>query len=119
LSFQRAAALVSGHGPIGAWLWNEYKAWYFRNVKPLRVNDFSKPWIIWDIITLCYLEGMTEEKEVPRPVLGEDLSFVPGKGREQITWITKVDSERLWKDFLERIDLYQQTHAVKTEAFAP
>ncbi len=119
LSFQSAAALLSGHGSIGKWLWNEYEAWYFRNVKPLRVNDFSKTWVIWDIITMCYLEGMTEQKEVPRPVLGDDLSFEPGKNAGQITWITKVDSARLWADFIERMDVYQRTHAVGTEASLP
>lgn len=119
LGFQQAETLVSGHGPIGAWLWEEYKAWYFRNVKPLRVNDFSKPWVIWDIITLANLEGMTEQKEIARPVLGDDLSFVPGTGSGQITWIAKVDSARLWKDFLERIDSYQRTHAVTPELFVP
>jgi inosine-uridine nucleoside N-ribohydrolase len=119
LSFQRAAALLSGHGPIGTWLWQEYEAWYFRHVKPLRVNDYSKPWVIWDIITLCYLEGMTQQKEVPRPVLGDDLSFEPGKSGGQITWITKVDSGRLWKEFINKIDVYQQTHAVREELFLP
>lgn len=119
LSFQQAAALVSGHGPVGAWLWHEYEVWYFRNIKPLRVNDFSKPWFIWDIITLCYLQGMTEQKEVPRPVLGDDLSFEPGKAGGQITWITKVDSARLWKDFIEKMDLYQQTHAITPQASLP
>jgi purine nucleosidase len=119
LSFQDAATMLSGHGQIGAWLWAEYEDWYFRHVKPLRVNDFSKPWVIWDIITLCYLEGMTEQKDIPRPVLGDDLSFEPGKSQTQITWITKVDSARLWKDFLARIDLYQQTHAIAAQPVLP
>lgn len=119
LSFQQAATMISGHGAIGAWLWDEYKAWYFRHVKPLRVNDFSKPWVIWDIITLTYLEGMTEQKEIPRPVLGDDLSFVAGTSGGQVEWITKVDSARLWKDFLERLDDYQRTHAVAAESSLP
>jgi purine nucleosidase len=119
LSFQEAAALLSGHGAVGAWLWAEYETWYFRNVKPLRVNDFSKPWVIWDIITLCYLEGMTEQKDVPRPVLGDDLSFEPGKGGSPVIWITKVDSDRLWKDFIARLDQHQQTHAITPEVFLP
>jgi purine nucleosidase len=119
LSFQDAATMLSGHGQIGAWLWAEYEDWYFRHVKPLRVNDFSKPWVIWDIVTLCYLEGMTQQKDVARPVLGDDLSFEPGKNNDQITWITKVDSARLWKDFLARIDLYQQTHAITMPAVLP
>lgn len=119
LTFQNAAALLSGHGPVADWLWKEYETWYFRNVKPLRVNDFSKPWVIWDIITLSYLEGMTEQKDVPRPVLGADLSFEPGKNGSPITWITKVDSSRLWKDFIARLDVYQETHAIRPEMFLP
>src|SRR5579875_1881804 len=59
LSFDAAKDLISKHGPVGAWLWEEYQLWYFREVKPLRRPDYSKPWIIWDIITLAYLEGMT------------------------------------------------------------
>ena len=34
--------MLSNRGSIGGWLWEEYQAWYFRVVKPLRVNDFSK-----------------------------------------------------------------------------
>ena len=119
LTFQQAATMLSGHGAVGSWLWDEYKDWYFRHVKPLRVNDFSKPWIIWDIITLSYLADMTEQKDIPRPVLGDDFSFEPGKSGDTITWITKVDSARLWKDFLERIDAYQRTHAIRAEIFVP
>lgn len=119
LSYERAAAMIGSHGPVGAWLWAEYKRWYFRNVKPLRVNDFSKPWIIWDIITLAYVEGMTNQNQVARPVLGDDLSFEAGKIDSQITWITNVDSEKLWKDFLEKLDAYQSTHAVQPQLFVP
>ncbi len=119
LSYERAATLVGSHGVVGAWLWAEYKRWYFRNVKPLRVNDFSKPWVIWDIITLAYVEGMTERKSIGRPVLGTNLSFEPGKGPAKAIWITSVDSERLWKDFLEKLDDYQRSHAIQPLPFTP
>jgi purine nucleosidase len=115
LGFDEAARMISGHGAVGAWLWREYEGWYFSHVKPLRVNDFSKPWVIWDIITLAYVEGMTEQKNVPRPTLGDDLSFEPGQKGGEATWITKVDSARLWKDFLQKLDLYQQTHAIRPQ----
>ena len=119
LSYEHAATLIGSHGPVGAWLWAEYKDWYFRHVKPLRVDDFSKPWVIWDIITLAYLESMTKQKIINRPVLGDDLSFEPGKGDPQITWITSVDSDRLWKDFLEKLDAFQTTHAIQPQLFIP
>lgn len=32
-----------------------------------------------------------------------------------ITWITAVDSRRMWADFLQKLDFYQRTHAVGQE----
>ena len=112
LSFSDAKKLISTHGAMGAWLWAEYQDWYFRFVKPLRRNDFSKPWVIWDIITLAYIQGMTSQKTIPRPRLGDDLSFQPSTTQRTVTWITSVDSGRLWPDFIEKLDEYQRTHAV-------
>jgi purine nucleosidase len=117
LGFDQAKNLVASHGPIGAWLWTEYQSWYFRNVKPLRVNDFSKPWVIWDIITLAHELRMTQEKVIPRPKLADNLSFEASNNGRTVTWITSVDSERLWPDFLSKLDLYQKTHALRFPPF--
>ena len=62
-------------GATSARLWEEYQAWYFRYVKPLRVNDFSKAWVIWDDITLAYALGMTTQHTLPRPRLCDDMTF--------------------------------------------
>ena len=112
LSFESAKNLISGHGPIGAWLWDEYQGWYFRFVKPLRVDDFSKPWVIWDTIVLAYAQGMTTQKTIPRPKLSNDLSLEQVKTENTINWITSVDSGRMWRDFVTKLDEYQRTHAV-------
>lgn len=114
LGFDQAKALISTHGTIGAWLWQEYQAWYFRSVKPLRVNDFSKPWVIWDIIVLAYEEGLTQQKSIPRPRLKDDLQFEQTGTRKMITWITSVDSATLWKSFLQHLDFYEETHKLQT-----
>ena len=115
----QAKELISAHGPIGAWLWDDYQAWYYRFVKPLRKEDFSKPWIIWDIITLAYLENMTQQDQVPRPVLKDDLTFQHVKTDETITWITGLDSKRMWTDFVDKLDTYQRTHDVRPVTPAP
>jgi purine nucleosidase len=112
LSFDGAKKLISGHGPVGAWLWEEYQAWYFRFVKPLRVDDFSKPWVIWDTIVLAYELGMTKQDTIPRLRLADNLSFEQLKTDKTITWITEVDSARMWADFITRLDQYQRSHAV-------
>lgn len=112
LNFKQAKQLISSHGVIGAWLWGEYRAWYYRNVKPLRVNDFSKPKIIWDIITVADVKGMTTEETLPRPQLGGDLSLRPTTTGKTITWITAVDSKRMWNDFLGDLDNFQRRHTI-------
>ncbi len=113
LSLDQARTMVSGRGPIGNWLFAEFEAWYYRHVKPIRKNDFSKPWMIWDNITLAYLLGMTESREAPRPRLNNEMQFEPRPNSSaKMTWITRVDSKRMWADFLSRLDRFQATHAI-------
>ena len=116
LTFDQAREMLAMRGAIGAWLWEEYQAWYFRYVKPLRVNDFSKPWVIWDDITLAYALGMTTQHTGPRPRLREDMAFERGKTGQTVTWITDVDERRMWDDFLSLVDQYQRTHAPTSKA---
>src|SRR5262245_32771620 len=119
LSLDQAKELISTRGPIGAWLWEEFQAWYYRYVKPIRVNDFSKPWIIWDNITLAYVLGMTEQQAAPRPRLKDDFTFETSQINGTITWITDVDERRMWADFLHLLDQYQRTHLISHEGLRP
>lgn len=109
LTLEQARVMLANRGAIGAWLWEEYQAWYFRFVKPLRVNDFSKPWIIWDDIALAYALGMTQQHDLPRPKLRDNFSFEQVKTDQVVTWITDVDEQRMWADFLGLVDKYQRT----------
>jgi purine nucleosidase len=116
MPFDKAAALLA-NSSIGAWLWQEYRDWYFRFVKPLRVDDFSKPSIIWDIITLAYVEGIATHEKIARPVLGSELSFDKGSDPSKtIDWITAVDSAQLWKEFAASLNKYEKTHAIPAPA---
>jgi purine nucleosidase len=122
LTFDQARELISNHGPVGEWLWDQYQAWYFRYVKPLRKDDFTKPSVVWDIITMAYLLKMTGQEVYPRPELKDDLTFDHIQTEQSITWITAVDQKRLWADFVTNLDAYQQTHAVgrgEQKAFLP
>jgi purine nucleosidase len=113
LTLERARKLISTHGPVGAWLWSEFQVWYFRFVKPLRVDDFSKSWVIWDIITVAYIQGWTSQHVYPRPSLTGKMEFAHASKGGTITWITKVDTERLWADFLAKLDAYQRAHTMR------
>jgi inosine-uridine nucleoside N-ribohydrolase len=108
LNFEQARALISSHGAIGAWLWQEYQAWCLQHVEPIGKNDSSKSWVIWDIIVLAHEEKMTTEERIPRPGLADDLLFTPAKTNGTIVWIATVDSQALWTDFLKRLDAYQK-----------
>jgi purine nucleosidase len=112
LSLDQAREMMAKRGPVGGWLWQEYQDWYYRNVKPLRKEDYSKSWVIWDIITLGYVLDMATTTEHPRPVLRDDASFDRRATNKTITWITNLDSNRLWADFLKKLDDFQRTHAV-------
>lgn len=112
LHFEQARTLIAAHGAIGGWLWEEFQAYYYRSVKPLRVNDFSKPWVIWDNIALAYVLGMTTHHTLPRPRLRDDMTFEQARTDQAVTWITDVDEQRMWADFLGLVDEYQRTHAV-------
>jgi purine nucleosidase len=117
LSLDQARAMLATRGAIGAWLWEEYQAWYYRAVKPLRVDDFSKPWVIWDDIALAYVLGMTRQHTLPRPSMRDDMTFAQVNTDQTVTWITDVDEGRMWADFLSLVDAYQRTHAVSKRMY--
>jgi purine nucleosidase len=117
LSLDQARVMLATRGAIGAWLWEEYQAWYYRAVKPLRVDDFSKPWVIWDDIALAYVLGMTKQHTLPRPSMRDDMTFAQVNTDQTITWITDVDEERMWADFLSLVDAYRRTHAVSRKMY--
>jgi purine nucleosidase len=113
LTPEQARKLISEHGPIGAWLWDEFQAWYYRFIRPMRSDDLSKPWVIWDTVVLAYVEGLTTQETYPRPVLKDDMNFEPGQAGKTITWVTGINSARMWPDFIQKLDAYQRSHRVE------
>jgi len=112
LTFEEARRTLAGRGSIGKWLWEEYQSWYFRYVKPLRVNDFSKSWVIWDDITLAYVLGMTTQHTARRRQLLDNMAFGSARDDQDVTWITDVDEKRMWSDFFNLVDDYQRKHRI-------
>jgi purine nucleosidase len=115
LTFDQARDLISMQGKVGQWLWDEYQDWYFRFVKPVRKDDFSKSWVIWDIVTMAYTLKMTNQEVYPRPTLRDDGSLDHPPTDKTITWITSIDEKRLWADFVAKLAIYQRTHAVASD----
>ena len=117
LNLAQAQTLLAGHGAMGAWLWDDYRKWYFRQVKPLRVADYSKSWVIWDMITLAYVRGFATTASMPRPILTDGMQFDQATGGGTLENITGVNTPALWKEFLTDVDRFQETRAVP--AFGP
>ena len=59
---------------------------------------------------------MTTQHILPRPRLRDDMTFDGVRTDQTITWITDVDEQRMWADFLNLVDEYQRTHAVGSRA---
>ncbi|PYS74600.1 MAG: hypothetical protein DMF69_01280, partial [Acidobacteria bacterium] len=116
LTFEQARKMLEKRGAIGSWLWEEWQAWYFRVVKPLRVNDFSKSWVIWDDIALAYVLGLTTQHNSARPTMLDNMKFENVRTDREVTWITDVDEDRLWADFLKLVDEYQRKHPIRKRA---
>ena len=115
LTFDGARTLLRNHGPVADWLWDDYQHWYFAHVKPLRVNDFSKSWVIWDIITLAYLRDLATAVPAPRPILDSNMTFQapPATGPHppaSFENITAVNTTGLWTSFLAGLDHFEATH---------
>jgi len=115
LGFQQTRKMLASRGVIGSWLWEEYQAWYFRVVKPMRVDDFTKSWPIWDDITLAYVLGMTTQHNLPRPRMRDNMTFETAGDSGDVIWITDVDENRMWSDFLKLVDDYQRKHPIRTK----
>jgi purine nucleosidase len=114
--YDQAKTMLAKDGTVGAWLWDTWNKWYYREVKPLRKDDFSKPRAIWDIVTLAYLEGFTTSETKPRPSMADDMKLTTAPGQRTAIWVTHVDAAKLWEDFQRRMATYQQTHAITPAA---
>ena len=53
---------------------------------------------------VAYALGMARGTEVPRPQLQLDLLFSHPETRERITWVTEIDTQRVWDDFTRKIE---------------
>jgi len=110
LSFttEECQALVGGIGQCGAWLAQSFAEFGGR-------IDYEgcKVWPIWDCATGAYLLGFAHVSEHHRPKLGPDLLFDHTNPQGQLTWITRVDTQRFWADFTAK--LRSQQTATKGE----
>jgi len=106
LSFttEECQAVVGDIGPCGAWLAKSFAEFGGR-----LDHQGRKVWPIWDCVTGAYLLGFAQVTEYHRPKLGQDLLFDHANPQGQMTWVTRVDTERFWADYAAKLKAWTAT----------
>jgi inosine-uridine nucleoside N-ribohydrolase len=104
LTRAEAAALMRPRGSVGEYLYAILDD-FLKKYESI-VAQFVAPetWVVWDEVVVAYALGMARGNEVPRPKLQSDLSFSHPETNKRITWLTEIDTERVWLDFTQKID---------------
>jgi purine nucleosidase len=114
-----AARLLQGHGEFAEWLNTLFQDWVTHNADLVARVVSPHHWVIWDTVVVAHLLGFTTEHTYPRPTLNlGDLSFSFPKTEKTIRWITSIDQDRMWPDFVHRLDSLNRPEAKKTGNFA-
>jgi inosine-uridine nucleoside N-ribohydrolase len=100
-----AARMLQGHGEFAEWLNTLFDDWITHNADLVASVVSPGHWVIWDTVVVAHLLGFTTEETYPRPALNlADLSFSFPKTEKTVRWITAIDSEKMWPDFVQRLD---------------
>jgi inosine-uridine nucleoside N-ribohydrolase len=107
LTRAEAGTLMRSHGPVGEYLYSLFDDWLKRMPAAIltQITGAPETWVVWDEVVVAYALGMARGNEVPRPQLQLDLSFSHPETSQRITWLTEIDTERVWLDFTQKIDV--------------
>jgi inosine-uridine nucleoside N-ribohydrolase len=106
LTRDEAATLMRPHGPVGEYLHSLFEGWMKRMPAAMlqQITGTPETWVVWDEVVVAYALGMARGNDVPRPQLQSDLSFAHPETSRRITWLTEIDTQRVWRDFTKKID---------------
>jgi purine nucleosidase len=105
LDDKSAARMLHGHGEFAEWLNTLFDDWITHNADLVASVVSPGHWVIWDTVVVAHLLGFTTERTYPRPALNlADLSFSFPKTEKTVRWVTAIDSEKMWSDFVRRLD---------------
>jgi purine nucleosidase len=104
LTRAEASALMQSHGSVGGYLYGLFDDWLTQRAELVARLGAPGTWAIWDEVVVAYALGLARGNEVPRPYLESNLSFSHPETARRLTWLTEIDTERLWLDFTGKID---------------
>ncbi len=105
---ERARELFDSRGDPGRYLAGLLVSWLDQKADLVRrVTGDPNWWPVWDEVTVAHLLGLTRSERHPRPALRDNMTFdhAPATRRgASVTWVTSIDSGRLWADFTRKLD---------------
>jgi inosine-uridine nucleoside N-ribohydrolase len=102
---KRAAQMLQGHGEFAEWLNAQFQHWITANADLAASVVKPHTWVIWDTVTVAHLLGFTTTVTHPRPALNlADQTFSFPKTDKTLRWITSIDENKMWPDFVHRLD---------------
>ena len=106
LTRAEAGTLMQSHGPVGEYLYSLFDDWLKRMPAAMleQITGARETWVVWDEVVVAYALGMARGHEVPRPQLQLNLSFSHPETSRRMTWLTEIDTKRVWLDFTQKID---------------
>jgi len=108
LTRKEGAALLRSHGPIGEYLNSLFDEWLTQRADLVAQFVAPETWVVWDEVVVAYALGLAHGDDVPRPRLQTDLSFYHPATNQRITWLTQIDTQAVWLDFVRKIDVAQE-----------
>ncbi len=103
LTRAEAEAMVRDLGAPGAYLACLHATWLDEFGKVFAgETGGSDRWPIWDAAVVAIVLGLTEQRELPRPALADNLSFsFPSpKSRAPYRWVGSIDRKHLFDDLV-------------------
>jgi inosine-uridine nucleoside N-ribohydrolase len=104
MTSEHAHALLDPDGAPGRYLAGLLDQWLAkRSDVVMQVTNNAKVWPVWDEVTVAQLLGLTKTEQHSRPKLRSDLTFDHSGTTETITWVTSIDSGRLWENLAAKL----------------
>ncbi len=116
ISRQQALTMFGERGGHpGRYLASLHTAWLDKEAELCRkVTGSRDVWPIWDQVVIAHLLKLTRSEVYQRPMLNDDLRFIHStlnrKGAK-ITWITSIDSVKLWDHFITNLNRARKNRA--------
>jgi inosine-uridine nucleoside N-ribohydrolase len=106
LDANAARKLVGDRGEVGHWLAEILAAFITKYEQMVARAVGPGQWAIWDNVVIAHMLDFTQTETYARPGLNvNDFTFLKPQSRQPtITWVTALDKDRMWQDFVSKLE---------------